>query len=176
MVFGILTRSDAAMIKVCFDDDIYALGKQLSDGHVFSVNVWAIFHDEVMGARLLKRLEPHHLASGWYDVTFTDITRLLALALNLGSGGVEEEEQEPAYDDENDHVATNIGNIVFPAPLVPCDAKYAPSATSLRAELQERLGKEDAKQILSQLKQKVRRSSDGTVGRISTFTDIPVKT
>ena len=171
MVFGILIRSDVSLLKVCYDDDIYALGQQLSRGHVFSVDVWAIFHDDVTGSKLLEQLEPSHLANGWYDVTLIELTRMLGLALN---GDVEVsllQQKQPAYDDDSDVSA----NISCPTSLGACEAKYAPSATKLKAELQGRLGKEDTKLVLSQLKQKVRRNEDGTVGRMLTFNDIPMK-
>jgi hypothetical protein len=175
MVFGILTRSDVPLLRACFSDDIYAMAKQLSDGHVFSVEVWAIFHDNVTCNKLLKELEPAHVANGWYSVTLTELTQFLANAVANATDQTGEGDEENTGEDDGADAEADVPSVNnFPGSLMACDVKFAPSATKLKAELQDRLGKEGAKLVLSQLKQKVRRNADGTVGRMLTFKDIPM--
>ena len=112
-----------------------------------------------------------HVANGWYSVTLTELTQFLANAVANATDQTEENDEEDAEEDDEADPSSVIN---FPGSLMACDAKNAPSATKLKAELQARLGKEGAKLVLLQLKQKVRRNADGTVGRMLTFKDIPM--
>ena len=85
--------------------------------------------------------------------------------LSILKSDAEEDDEE-----DNEADASSVSN--FPGSLVGCDAKSVPSATKLKAKLQAQVGKEGAKLVLLQLKQKVRRNADGTVGRMLTFKDI----
>ena len=165
-MIAILRRDDLyGVYFVTQTDDPWGAAVQLCAEHLFDIDVIVTLHADIDD--VLEALENCHIRGGWHRCSLQHIFEVCAKLCI----------EEPC-DKEADMSAVQKNpfpdNTDLPSCLSFCQAVHAPLSTSLRKDLVQLLGKEEARLVIKQLTAKTTRRGAETY-RLFSFNGFPVQ-
>ena len=166
----ILQRSDCSLVHLCNDSDPVSRADRLSEGHAFDVSVVAT----VFGSTdtFVASLQKMHIAHGWYSGSLQEVITAWMRVLQMPSSTVnaESEPKQPEESDASNQPDASLSeeDESLPACLALCEVSQAPTASSLKKDLIQKIGKLETHLVLQKLHQKVQRIGS-KITRVYTF-------
>ena len=166
---ALLKRSDAALWRFHFGDDWATFAAQLGQHHCFNVDAVLVAPSVLPGAAAIVESAVQalgtHQGNGWFVASPEQAVSVLLHA--LPSPIAQPLLRQGAGDEEP---AVQIASMETDEPLLeicePCTTREASKAIDIRAALDQRVGKEKARELLSKVQYTVAQDQDGHKNKV----------